>query len=138
MAGIIDPYVYRERLTMPKLVIDAGGDEFFMPGLILSFLSNELTDWKTTTTSGTMRLRRPARRTSSSSKICCPLCSPPCLTSSAHAEHSMASGLYELVPAVVAFIDGVLTNTPVCPLLHDFIDVMYAAPKHDLGVLQRY
>ena len=30
MAGIIDPYVYRERLTMPKLVIDAGGDEFFM------------------------------------------------------------------------------------------------------------
>ncbi len=32
MAGIIDPFVYRERLTMPKLVIDAGGDEFFMPG----------------------------------------------------------------------------------------------------------
>jgi len=30
MADIIDPYVYRSRLTMPKLVIDADGDEFFM------------------------------------------------------------------------------------------------------------
>jgi PhoPQ-activated pathogenicity-related protein len=30
MAAIIDPYVYRERyLNRPKLVIDAGGDEFF-------------------------------------------------------------------------------------------------------------
>lgn len=23
--------VYRERMTMPKLIIDAGGDEFFLP-----------------------------------------------------------------------------------------------------------
>jgi PhoPQ-activated pathogenicity-related protein len=30
MANIIDPLVYKDRLTMPKLVIDAGGDEFFM------------------------------------------------------------------------------------------------------------
>ena len=31
MADIIDPYSYRERLTMPKYVIDAAGDEFFLP-----------------------------------------------------------------------------------------------------------
>ncbi|QDZ23871.1 hypothetical protein A3770_11p63890 [Chloropicon primus] len=29
LLDIIDPYVYRERLTMPKLVITATGDEFF-------------------------------------------------------------------------------------------------------------
>ncbi|MEM8865798.1 MAG: PhoPQ-activated protein PqaA family protein, partial [Planctomycetota bacterium] len=28
---IIDPYHYRDRLTMPKLVINATGDEFFLP-----------------------------------------------------------------------------------------------------------
>jgi PhoPQ-activated pathogenicity-related protein len=30
MTAIIDPLVYADRLTMPKLIIDAGGDEFFM------------------------------------------------------------------------------------------------------------
>ena len=29
--AIVDPYVYRERLTMPKCVINASGDEFFLP-----------------------------------------------------------------------------------------------------------
>ena len=31
LSSIIDPYAYRERLTMPKMVVNAGGDEFFMP-----------------------------------------------------------------------------------------------------------
>ena len=31
MAEIIDPYTYRERLTMPKMVVSATGDEFFAP-----------------------------------------------------------------------------------------------------------
>ncbi|XP_072181379.1 autocrine proliferation repressor protein A-like [Diadema setosum] len=31
MASIIDPYAYRDRLTMPKLIITAGSDEFFLP-----------------------------------------------------------------------------------------------------------
>ena len=31
MASLIDPYFYRTRLTMPKLAINAGGDEFQMP-----------------------------------------------------------------------------------------------------------
>jgi PhoPQ-activated pathogenicity-related protein len=29
MAAIVDPYAYIDRLTMPKLIIGAGGDEFF-------------------------------------------------------------------------------------------------------------
>lgn len=28
---IMDGYSYRERLTMPKLVVNSGDDEFFMP-----------------------------------------------------------------------------------------------------------
>jgi len=31
LATVIDPLVYKENLTMPKLIIDATGDEFFMP-----------------------------------------------------------------------------------------------------------
>ena len=31
MAAIIDPYSYRDRLTMPKMVISSTGDEFFAP-----------------------------------------------------------------------------------------------------------
>ena len=31
MVNIIDPYAYRERLTMPKLVINSAGDQFFLP-----------------------------------------------------------------------------------------------------------
>ena len=29
--SIVDPYVYRDRLTMPKCIINASGDEFFLP-----------------------------------------------------------------------------------------------------------
>ena len=31
LASVVDPYTYRERLTMPKMVISATGDEFFSP-----------------------------------------------------------------------------------------------------------
>jgi len=31
LAALIDPLEYKENLTMPKLVVDATGDEFFMP-----------------------------------------------------------------------------------------------------------
>lgn len=31
LTKIIDAYYYRDRLTMPKLIVNAGNDEFFMP-----------------------------------------------------------------------------------------------------------
>ena len=31
LAGVVDPFTYRNRLTMPKMVISATGDEFFAP-----------------------------------------------------------------------------------------------------------
>jgi PhoPQ-activated pathogenicity-related protein len=31
LLAIEDPYSYRDRLTMPKFLIDAGGDQFFLP-----------------------------------------------------------------------------------------------------------
>jgi PhoPQ-activated pathogenicity-related protein len=31
LAAVVDPYSYRDRLTMPKLVLTAAGDEFFLP-----------------------------------------------------------------------------------------------------------
>nr|XP_002730934.1 PREDICTED: autocrine proliferation repressor protein A-like [Saccoglossus kowalevskii] len=31
MFDIVDPYAYKERLTMPKLIVTASGDEFFLP-----------------------------------------------------------------------------------------------------------
>jgi PhoPQ-activated pathogenicity-related protein len=31
MLKIVEPYQYRDRLTMPKLIVNAAGDEFFLP-----------------------------------------------------------------------------------------------------------
>ncbi|MFN2200992.1 MAG: PhoPQ-activated protein PqaA family protein [Caldilineaceae bacterium] len=31
MLDLIDPYAYRDRLTMPKLVLNSAGDQFFLP-----------------------------------------------------------------------------------------------------------
>ncbi|MBC8216187.1 MAG: T9SS type A sorting domain-containing protein [Candidatus Marinimicrobia bacterium] len=33
LMDIVDPYVYRERLTMPKYIMNAVGDEFFTPAI---------------------------------------------------------------------------------------------------------
>ena len=27
----IDPYLFKERLTMPKIIVSSAGDEFFLP-----------------------------------------------------------------------------------------------------------
>ena len=32
LMAIVDPINYVDNMTMPKLVVDATGDEFFMPG----------------------------------------------------------------------------------------------------------
>ena len=31
LLGIVDPYVYRDRYVMPKLIVNACGDQFFLP-----------------------------------------------------------------------------------------------------------
>jgi PhoPQ-activated pathogenicity-related protein len=41
MAAIVDPYTYRDRLTMPKMILTATGDEFFLPDSPQFFI-NEL------------------------------------------------------------------------------------------------
>lgn len=31
LAGVVDPWTYKDRLTMPKLIMTTAGDEFFLP-----------------------------------------------------------------------------------------------------------
>ena len=68
---LVDPWYYRERLTMPKLAINAGGDEFQMP--------DDQRYWGKDM--------------------------PPDMhfLLVKNAEHSMATGLFELLPAAASF-----------------------------------
>lgn len=82
MMTIIDPYVYMDRYEgIPKLVIDAGGDEFFLP-------DDEAWWWNDMT-------------------------EPKHMLQVPNAEHSLATGLLEVIPAVVSFVGGVLANAPI-------------------------
>jgi PhoPQ-activated pathogenicity-related protein len=40
MLAIVDPYSYRDRLTMPKLLLNSAGDEFFLPDSWQFYLSD--------------------------------------------------------------------------------------------------
>lgn len=80
MFGVVDPYVYRSRLTMPKLVVDAGGDEFFMP-------DDNHYWWD----------EMPGEKH---------------ILFIQDAEHSLATGIQEIIPSVAAFVWGVLNNSP--------------------------
>jgi PhoPQ-activated pathogenicity-related protein len=71
MATIVDPYAYRSRLTMPKLVINAGGDEFFLP--------DDTSYWWGSLAGESHFLMVK------------------------NAEHSMATGIFEVLPAAAAF-----------------------------------
>jgi len=77
---IVDPIVYKDRLTMPKFVVNAGGDEFFLPD-DSRYWWDEMSDEKNF-------LMVP------------------------NAEHSLATGILEIIPAVEAFINGVLQGVP--------------------------
>lgn len=82
LSGQIDPLNYAENLTMPKLVIDATGDEFFMPD----------DDWYWWTNSGPELPGETYRLFIS------------------NAEHSMATGVFPLITGVEAFYKSLLYN----------------------------
>lgn len=37
---VVDPYLYRDRFTMPKFIVNAAGDEYFLPDTTRYFLSD--------------------------------------------------------------------------------------------------
>jgi len=79
---IVDPLMYVDRYEgIPKLIIDAGGDEFFLP--------DDEAYWWTNMTEPKHMLQVP------------------------NAEHSLATGLAEVIPAVVAFVGGVLNGQQI-------------------------
>jgi len=79
MTSIIDPYNYIDRYDgIPKLVIDASGDEFFLP-------DDEKWWWDDMT-------------------------EPKWMLQVPDAEHSLATGLLEVLPACVSFVGGVLSG----------------------------
>lgn len=78
LTAVVDPYVYRDRLTMPKLVIDSTGDEFFMP-------DDNYIWWNSMV--GEIHLLMVH-----------------------NAEHSLVTGLPEVVQGISSFAAGVLAN----------------------------
>ncbi len=77
----VDPYFYRERLTMPKLVVNAAMDEFQQP--------DDTHYWWAGMPEPKHFLIAP------------------------NAEHSMATGIFEIVPAISAFIQAHLLKETV-------------------------
>jgi len=76
LANVVDPLMYKAQLTMPKLVIDATGDEFFMP--------DDDYFWWGNLTGDTYRLMAQ------------------------NAEHSEATGIFELLNGVHGFYDSLI------------------------------
>ncbi len=79
MFDIIDPFSHRERLTMPKLVINSGMDEFFLP--------DDTHYWWQGMPDPKHFLIVP------------------------NAEHSEATGILELLPAISTYMHGALGSS---------------------------
>lgn len=79
LSKVLDPLQYKKQLTMPKLVIDATGDEFFMP--------DDDYYWWGQLEGDTYRLMTQ------------------------NAEHSEATGIFELLNGVHGFYDSVILNS---------------------------
>eukprot|EP00331_Platyophrya_macrostoma_P032151 CAMPEP_0176444884 /NCGR_PEP_ID=MMETSP0127-20121128/23338_1 /TAXON_ID=938130 /ORGANISM="Platyophrya macrostoma, Strain WH" /LENGTH=507 /DNA_ID=CAMNT_0017830497 /DNA_START=68 /DNA_END=1591 /DNA_ORIENTATION=+ len=77
---LIDPYFYRDRLTMPKLAINAGGDEFQMPD-DHRYWAHDMP--------GEMNLLMVK-----------------------NAEHTMATGVVEVLQGAGAFVQALTANYP--------------------------
>lgn len=78
LEAIVDPVSYIDRFTMPKLVIDATGDEFFMP--------DDDSVWWTD-------MPEPKKRLMVQ-----------------NAEHSLATGLFEVLDSVVSWTAGFIAG----------------------------
>ena len=85
-----DPYFFKERMTMPKLIINAALDEFQQP-------DDNLFWWKS-------------------------MPEPKHLMMVPNAEHSLATGILEVVPGVAAWISHLLRKTAGMPKLDWTID----------------
>jgi PhoPQ-activated pathogenicity-related protein len=77
---IIDPIFYADRLTMPKLMVSAGGDEFQMP--------DDQRYWRSQMV-GEMNFLVVK-----------------------NAEHSEITGIFEILPAVGAFVESIVAHRP--------------------------
>eukprot|EP00944_MAST-04C_sp_MAST-4C-sp1_P016170 g16170.t1 len=81
---VLDPLNYKEWLRVPKLVVDATGDEFFMP-------DDDWFWWKDMSDGSAGEIYRLMVD---------------------NAEHSFATGVYELVTGVAPFYQSILRGTP--------------------------
>lgn len=79
LASVIDPLVYKDNLTLPKLIIDSTGDEFFMP--------DDDYYWWGDLPGETYRLMIQ------------------------NAEHTMATGVLELLPGLWGFYTSLMKKT---------------------------
>lgn len=83
LAELVDPYYYRNRLTMPKLVVNAVADEFQQPD-DTHYWWNEMPE-------------------------------PKHFIMTPNAEHSEATGILEIVPAISAWIGQLLKDHKAIP-----------------------
>lgn len=81
LAEAVDPFYYRDRLTMPKLVVNAVADEFQQPD-DTNYWWNDMPE-------------------------------PKHFIMTPNAEHSEATGILEVVPAISAWIGTLLKKEPV-------------------------
>merc|ERR1711871_1497689 len=89
LAQLVDPFYYRDRLTMPKLVVNAALDEFQQP--------DDTRYWWDD------------------------MPEPKHFIMTPNAEHSEATGIFEIVPAIAAWVNQQLESKPV-PEFHWTMD----------------
>merc|ERR1719486_43365 len=103
---MVDPFFYRDRLTMPKLVVNAVLDEFQQP--------DDTHYWWD-------EMPEPKR-----------------FIMTPNAEHSEATGILEIVPAISAFLDYLLQKQPIPEFTWEISeeDGSITATLDDLGTVK--
>jgi hypothetical protein len=96
---VIDPFFYLDRLTMPKLIVNAVLDEFMQPGMLLRRFYYHMS--------------RRILYADDTHYWWNDMPEPKHFLMTPNAEHSEATGLLEVVPAVTAWIDSLLKQQTV-------------------------